>query len=369
MEASLESLMQCTIISSEDIKALHDDLLKNKAHLTEAERAQIFAKSLHQKLDASLALFDLTLQKDLKLKLLQQTVTKANFSINALDVFKTYTQIKSVDSSNVHNLTSWLNQYRETPISDAHTLSLATQLTHLTETASSDLVFDSSSETTPLEPIADTTILPFHFQSLLNNKRYHRIAICCISFLIVLLIPLTLNKQHLKQQHAFSKLTELRIELPITLELAGAANHLQAHLQYKAINESALKLWLEERHSLLAQEPYFTTIIDTAKTFNINPLLLFAITGQEQGFVPSSNASALKIANNPFNLYGSWQSYNTSIEDSAHIVAKTVIHLGQYCPEGTDQIQWINKQYAADPNWHIGVTYFLNELEEVAALN
>ena len=143
---------------------------------------------------------------------------------------------------------------------------------------------------------------------------------------------------------------------------------LQKQLQYKEVDKSALQSWLDNRNSLLSEDPYFNQIFITAKDFNINPLLLFAITGQEQGFVPRHNSNACEIASNPFNVYGSWRVYNTSIEDSSRIAARTIINLSKGCPDDADPILWLNQSYAEDPNWYKGVSALLNQLEEVALL-
>lgn len=135
----------------------------------------------------------------------------------------------------------------------------------------------------------------------------------------------------------------------------GIQNELPANMQYHTINEQALKDYLHSRNSLLTDEPYFDAIIETARDFNIHPLLMFAITGQEQGFVPRDRENAKEIANNPFNVYHSWREYNTTIEDSARIAAKTITNLIQDRPEHIHPLQWINRKYAEDPNWWIGV--------------
>ncbi|CAM4204899.1 Rho GTPase-activating protein [Paenibacillus tarimensis] len=132
-------------------------------------------------------------------------------------------------------------------------------------------------------------------------------------------------------------------------------NELPAGLRYTLVNEDRLKLYLKKRSSMLAESPYFEAIIDTAQTFDIHPLLLFAITGQEQGFVPRTNKRALQIANNPFNVFHSWQDFNTDIYDSSAIAARTIVRLSRDKPDDMEPIRWLNRQYAEDPNWHKGV--------------
>ena len=80
---------------------------------------------------------------------------------------------------------------------------------------------------------------------------------------------------------------------------------------YKNVNITNLKEFLNSKDSLLVEEPYFSTILSVSKDFNLNPLVMFAITGQEQSFVPKSDENAYKIANNPFNVFYSWKKYNT----------------------------------------------------------
>ncbi|KYH34228.1 hypothetical protein CLTEP_18030 [Clostridium tepidiprofundi DSM 19306] len=140
------------------------------------------------------------------------------------------------------------------------------------------------------------------------------------------------------------------------------------NFNYHYVNEEKLLKFLEKRDSKLAEEPYFSTIICVSKQFNINPLLLFAIAGQEQGFVPKSNKFANKIANNPFNVFSSWQEYNTNIYDSTIIAAKTIINLSKDKPDDVELLEWINKKYAEDKNWSKGVKMIFDELNKYVSV-
>jgi len=140
-------------------------------------------------------------------------------------------------------------------------------------------------------------------------------------------------------------------------------------LKYVEIDKRKLQEWLNEKNSMLADEPYFSAILDTAKEYDINPLFMFAITGQEQSFVPRSNRNAEKIANNPFNVYHSWQKYNTDIYDTARIAARTIINLSKGRPAAVHPVYWINTRggsggYAEDTNWWIGVTRIFEVLKK-----
>lgn len=199
--------------------------------------------------------------------------------------------------------------------------------------------------------------------------------ITSLLFLTIIVIATYILKNHSYNNSVYqihSKTIEYSSFTPAKVatinEKTNSENHLPQHLQYKRVNIEALKKWLAERDSALADEPYFNSIYDTAKKYDINPLLMFAITGQEQGFVPKSNEDVATIVNNPFNVYGSWQDYNTDINDSTKIAAITILNLSKDCPEDEDPIKWINRKYAEDDNWHIGVSKIFTQLEKATTL-
>jgi len=140
-----------------------------------------------------------------------------------------------------------------------------------------------------------------------------------------------------------------------------------AMFRYQPIQTEAVKDYLRSRNSLLAEEPYFSAIVSQAEAFDLNPLLLFAIAGQEQGFVPKSHKQAAKIANNPFNVYHSWEEFNTDISHSAEIAARTIVRRIVSRPEGYDPFVWLNMTYAEDPGWARGVRQIFEKLASLAA--
>lgn len=144
----------------------------------------------------------------------------------------------------------------------------------------------------------------------------------------------------------------------------AANNNLAKVVAYHSFEQKKLRAYLKSKGSLLANEPYFSSIISVSRQHNLNPLLLFAIAGQEQALVPEGSSDAALIANNPFNVFGSWLDYNTSINDSANIAANTIISLSKGRPANADPLAWINRKYASDPNWYKGVWSFLQDLEK-----
>lgn len=379
MELILDNLKQHTIISSQYVQTLQQSLKEAHPEFTTIQRAQLFAQALHQVLDNALTPFDANLQKHLKHTILKQTLHKDGFSINAFDVFNAYTQIEKLEPNNVTHLATWINHYQKHPLSLEDVSALATSFKQ--ETESQDLSAAPINTDTPIdtdfithhpdaieEPSNFFSDILTYILTFIDGRRY-----LLLGFLLFMTIGLaslyTTTRMHESRKASISRLADTAIHLPISLNLGTSANYMQHSLQYQDFDKKALQSWLEQRNSLLATEPYFSTIIETAKSFNISPLLLFSITGQEQNFVPKTHERATEIANNPFNLFGSWESYNTSIKESARIASRTLINLGKDCPKDEDQIKWINKAYAADPNWHLGVTYFFNELQTATTLS
>ncbi|MDG0789487.1 hypothetical protein OMP38_00435 [Cohnella ginsengisoli] len=138
-----------------------------------------------------------------------------------------------------------------------------------------------------------------------------------------------------------------------------------APFAYLPFDAEAVKSYLKGRDSMLAERPYFEAIVESARQHGIDPLLLFAVAGQEQGFVPKSAKKAKQIANNPFNVFNSWETYNTDIGDSSGIAAKLLAKLAAGIPEGEEPFAWMNRTYAEDPLWSDGVRAIYAKLQSI----
>ncbi|PKM57936.1 MAG: hypothetical protein CVU98_03555 [Firmicutes bacterium HGW-Firmicutes-3] len=144
------------------------------------------------------------------------------------------------------------------------------------------------------------------------------------------------------------------------------ATHLDARIQYKEIDKTALKAWLEARNAKISEDIYLENLIYVSELYGVNPLLLVAITGQEQNFVQKDHDFAELMINNPYNVYRSWQIYNTDFDEATRIASRTILTLSEDRPLDEDPVKWINRKYAEDTDWHLGVNAFLKELETVA---
>ena len=157
-----------------------------------------------------------------------------------------------------------------------------------------------------------------------------------------------------------------KLQPPVVMKpvqpVAVPSDGLPAELRYHEIDQARMVKYLQSKSSILAEQPYFDAIVSAAQAFNIHPAVLFAITGQEQGFVPKTNKQYKRIANNPFNVFHSWQDFNTNIGQSSEIAARTVYNLSKHRPEDMDPFKWINRKYAEDPKWSDGVRAIFDKI-------
>lgn len=181
---------------------------------------------------------------------------------------------------------------------------------------------------------------------------------------VLLVMMTTLYGWHLAEPQAITKPEAPPIAMkPEGSSLQAAKNELPPELQYADVDRTRLTAYLKDKNSILIDSPYMDAILAVAQEFDINPLFLFAITGQEQGFVPRDHKQAKEIANNPFNVYHSWEDYNTTIKQSAAVAARTITRLSKDKPSDVDAVTWINRQYAEDPNWSNGVRSIFNAMK------
>jgi hypothetical protein len=140
---------------------------------------------------------------------------------------------------------------------------------------------------------------------------------------------------------------------------------IQPPYTYKPIDYIALRNYLKlERNSYLVNDAFLNEIIILSKLNNIDPLLLLAIIGQEQGFVPETSSAKHMIVNNPYNVHSSWQRYNTTLADTTLIAIELIQERLLTKPENTDAFEWLNTVYAEDPNWSNGVSTLYETLSQ-----
>jgi hypothetical protein len=126
-------------------------------------------------------------------------------------------------------------------------------------------------------------------------------------------------------------------------------------LKYQPVHADVVAVFMNqyvaaEGGSYLAQQPGdIQTIINAAQAHGLNPLLLIAITGQEQSFDPINQDTPTDdylISQDPFNYGGCWNQWDGTLAESANNTAnKLAGRLSTTPPVGEGAIEWIN-----DPN-------------------
>lgn len=70
------------------------------------------------------------------------------------------------------------------------------------------------------------------------------------------------------------------------LRLSDIPDVVPEELRYEEVDKESIIDWLDKKGSYLASDYHVQAIIAAGKRYNVHPLLLVAITGQEQSFVP-----------------------------------------------------------------------------------
>lgn len=351
-----EHLLKIEVINQESVNAIRERINIRYETLTNKQKAKLLAKTIHNMIDHSLPNFSTETKKHVRMELVNKNLYASTLSINAKDIIES--SIKYATKEELEKvLPEWVNSKVEIDSNMAgiyidnllnHEKKEDNEITHPTEFVDQTII-----------PI-DNNVLTTNQPTLNNKLQKYRLSILGIAALILILFfvmrGIEFPKQKNSEQAKVSTVKTIQERMP---------NELPPNLQYEHIDDGKLREWLNGRNSLLADEPYYSAILEAANKFNIHPLLLFAITGQEQGFVSKDNKNAEKIANNPFNVYHSWEDFNTNISESSQIAARTIVNLSKGRPKEADPIHWINQKYAEDKNWWKGVSTIFSQLEEV----
>lgn len=418
----VDRLEEQIYVNVDNVEAIRKYVRIKNPNSSKEELSVIFADAVHKIIDKRIYHFKENDKKKIKEKVLKRAVVKEKFIINAAEVFNVCLSLKTGDDSYVRSFTSWINTNQDVPVSKekvSKLLDIANQYEEEQIEGNMDNIlesFDRGQAVDTDENVGVESIQRSDAEASACAEEYveEKAAVDIIrrisTFLkevtanisaslrpsmriaLPLAVPVVLvaslvfmdmlednSVASLKplEQGKYIDIRENQIDRyfslePRLLERLGSPHEpgaialldeLHEELKYTEINKDLLKEWLNKRKSLLSDEPYFTAILDTAKERDIHPLLMFAIAGQEQSFVPRRSSLAGKIANNPFNVYGSWEKYNTNIYDSARLAAGVIINSSRGRPAYMNPIKWINRRYAEDQNWWKNVSSLFKQMK------
>ena len=343
MEDFCQELKGLKVLLRDDIERLRQYINKKFPHYDKTKKAQILINSIKSILDQHMIGLPPQYKGIIRDKLLKEVLISKSDGLFMYDIFEASVSLEKEDANLSKHICTWVNKHISSPISI------------LPEFESKNLELKSASNIYELKEFKDIKISSSTGLTLKKAIEMKQLRIA----LFIALITISAGGLYGPLIKYFSP-PQIAVEEPIVYLYP----HLPSNFYYKEIDTAKLKAYLNTRNSILSQEPYYSAIIETSKEFELNPLILFAIAGHEQGFVPIDHPSALKIANNPFNVFHSWQSYNTNIIDSSRIAARTIINLSKDRPEEMNPFQWINRKYAEDENWWKGINSIYNRLEK-----
>ncbi len=348
MNVILEKLKKKEIISSQNVSDLKKYISIKYPNLSSREASILLADSIHKIIDNNLQQFNTECRYKIRQNIISNSVHKSSFMITADEIIYAFTDIFTDAEDYIDNLLTWINDNYNIAAIKEQLLDTINEIKKLdTEYIGKDIWLEPEKIILSDENIKEV----FDVQVPIKPINKHLGIVICGFLIAVFSITMIIknNKTENIETVAADEIIEIEREIK-------EINELPIEFKYKNIEVEKLREWLNSRDSRLADEPYLTAIISVAEEFDINPILLIAITGQEQGFVPRSHKYSDKMVNNPFNVYGSWIDYNTDIFDSSRIAATTIVNLSKNRPSHVDAIQWINRKYAEDQNWHKGVT-------------
>lgn len=378
MDYFVEELKNKKIINTDDIKIMKDYINKKYFKISSNEKAKMLSNTIHHILDTNLKELPKNYRQTIKMSTLKNALSKNKSSIFMYDVFLCCMKIEPLKKNFKKEITNWINANIENKVKEG-------DLNNYLEVTKTKIDLDTVKNSNTKIPksinssttIETTSVSPISFKLKFSKKLLVLLGV--IFILVFQILGQTFFHQNLfttpfyvssASENGSSYFKNIVDQITLKNAKKNFPNiYLPEYLKYQTINENELKSYLSSHSSLLARDPYFSTIMSTAREFNLNPILLFAITGQEQDFVPENTPDAYKIANNPFNVYHSWQEYNTDIKDSSRIAARTIINLSQNKPKENNPFLWIGKKYAEDINWGNGVQSIFEEINNYFALH
>lgn len=350
------------VLTPTDVRNIRQYVQHKYSAMPQDKKAEIVADAVSRMIQKQLPSFKNEAKREVTARLIRTTVLERQLPVRSDDIFEACLGLDLADLDVITPFHRWVEEQTGAELEwdlfrvqldklvKQHEPASRASLEQLKDWLRTEYRIGERTEAAP--ELAEVIPLPVHNNSKKVVRAYRRKQSSVYVLLSLLLVGATLMYGWSLLKPSASKL-----QPPVTLQTyeklapAVAGNELPEELRYAEVDKGKLVDYLNSKDSLLAEEPYLDAIINAAQTYDIHPLFLFAITGQEQAFVPKSHKQAKKIANNPFNVFYSWKDYNTTIHDSARIASETVLKWSRNRPEGKDPIAWINRKYAEDPNW------------------
>lgn len=385
LDTIIEQLKQWLILSVNDLIKIKNYIATKYIAASQRERAEILSNTVHQVLDKHLDGVDQEYKKALKYNILSSTIGQSNYDISKYDVFKSIFDLDLPPSTQIELASNWIDQSTDLKLETGDILEFV-------------IAYSQENDQTFMPRTLADNQHQHHYQATSTAKTHRKNPIWtfintyffntefAITFIILAIIGFTLgsaivlstpdvleSKPAIIIERSLSAYENPFVTDKVLLMKTLSVKKMEGQylvtilydypeseknlFYYKPFDFMALKSYLINiRGSYIGESPYLNRIVNIAKLNDIDPLLLLSIIGQEQSFIPNNNPNKDKIINNPYNVYYSWESYNTTLSDTTQIAINTIKNsLEKRNSQDTDAIEWLNTTYAEDQNWHKGV--------------
>lgn len=377
MDTLLALLENNIVLSGKKILGLRSYIEEKHPNENSLYKANILAGKINTIIDASLYSCNTKEKENIRSLLIDRYLIKENKPITHFSVFSELLEYDNNLKATHTRLTNWLSiNYEENHISEnlenyiinnrKREFPEETTITKETVmTFKKPVVIHSGVETEDVisanKPIESVPLT-------MNNPTNKSLIYGSITIILLLVVSLVLFGPVLKSKNNINSISVMDIygtanKNFIKLSNLHGQNNIPYYLRYKNISKLKLINYLENKQSILTSSTYLDIVYKLSNEYNINPLLVLSIVGQEQNFVPKNNIYANEIINNPYNVFGSWKSYNTNFEDSTRIVINTIINRLIDKPYYEDPFKWLNETYAEDELWWQGVKRIFRKLD------
>ena len=371
MKKVIDELKTSSVLTKEEIDRIKSYVKKKYPANSAKENAVVLSSTIYEIIDSNLEGISVEEKQNIKKNIIKNTILKNKKDILKWDIFNELTTELGEKPQHRAHLIRWINQNQNNTVSqetfEKYVISKG-NLRNEEKLASSHIELPLNFKAVKKIEVEYKTSFLEHVSNKISSRK---ITLSILALMILSLYSLNylgintdMLKDKFKNKSTADKnyMPSIDINDSYVKDVLSYHPYLPEYFNYKNVDKEKLLAFLNTKNSILAEEPYFSAIIRSSVEFNLNPHILFAITGQEQSFVPKNHEDARKIANNPFNVFHSWQEYNTDIYDSSRIAARTVINLAKDKPSDIDIFDWINSKYADDKNWGRGVKEIFEEL-------
>lgn len=412
MNELIITLRSYIILSFQDLANIKNTIQKRYINLSSTERAQVLSLAIHNLLDKHLSGVEEQYRESLKLEILANTLVKHIYDINRFDIFDSILKLGVDEKTRLDLAESWLSESVRTPVPR-----WALENYLMDEYQFSDLTTNDNSDFTSLDQRLDAPVLNFPKPLELNIHRTSKISFSkgwkyrfsyeainrfiarnflVISILILIGLSTTfilslllkpqndtidfdlsssLDYQVYEGLSALDKVYLIDLSQGLTKNVKVSTDKDEAisfavkkdaypfgltsqlrYFKYENFDYFRVKAYISDaRNGLIGKAEHFNEVIYLSYINDIDPLLLLAIIGQEQAFIPVDHHESSEIINNPYNVYHSWTEYNTTLRDSTQIAINTIKNRLKIAPKNISPFVWLNQTYAEDPNWNNGV--------------